>query len=67
MAEKVIIVSWITEAMKAHTHNYYHQRCCSETNFPNQKVRRVDAQDIARSATCCGCWKGIHGDGETKV
>lgn len=53
----VIVVTWITEAMKAHAHNYYHQTCYPGTTFPEQRVREVDAQEVSVRAVCCGCWR----------
>jgi hypothetical protein len=65
--ETVIIVSWRTSAMKAHAHNCYHAACYEGTRFPNQQVREVDVQEIAVSATCCGCWQRIRDVQEVKV
>lgn len=57
--DTVIVVTWITDAMKAHAHNYYHQRCYPGSNFPRQQVREVAACEVGIRATCCGCWEPI--------
>jgi hypothetical protein len=63
----VIVVTWITDAMKVHAHNYYHHRCYPGTNFPNQQMREVPVGEVSMRATCCGCWEPIKQEGTSDV
>lgn len=57
--DTAIVVSWITEAMKASAHNYYHQRCYTGSVLSNQQVREIAMGEIGIRAMCCVCWQPI--------